>query len=96
MEHEELSPQFFLGIELTEHLLASLDPRLLKIFGSYLDRIEYEHSYFLGKISSKPLNYEQLEQLEAHVLSVFQRLGSKKLPSSCILLPLSPQTVSKS
>lgn len=88
MTSNALISPFFLGTELTDPWITSLDPRLLKLFGSYLDKIEHNHKLYLGKIVTEQLNLEQLEQLEAHILSIFQRLGCSAPLPLCTLFSL--------
>jgi hypothetical protein len=64
----------FLGVPIDAKLAPLIDSGLMRLFGSYLDKVEIEGLSFLGKQLDEPLTIEQLEQCQAHVLSLLKRI----------------------
>lgn len=93
-----IAVELFLGYPCNEEFLAifhQLPVSLVKVFvgqdASYLQKIESQQGFFLGKRIGKEVDIEGLKNLEANIYSLLNRLtpGFPIKQTSLVLFPIS-------
>ncbi|MCH9609678.1 MAG: hypothetical protein S4CHLAM45_00670 [Chlamydiales bacterium] len=78
----------FVGYPLSSKLKEQFNPRLLRLFQDYLSEIEIEESPYIGKKMDALPTLEELDNAEAHILSLLQRIAPNHTFSTCQLIAL--------
>ncbi len=76
----------FFGHRLTPDLEAAFDKRLLSLYRPYLTETEENGTRFLGKQLSPLTSLEELENTQAHILSLLKKLAPSYPLEQCQIL----------